>query len=139
LGYQMDCLQQQGLGRENLLAGEIGGSRLKGGREMIVTTTPNVEGRRIVEYCGVVAGEAIMGANIVRDFMASITDVVGGRSSAYEDKLVQAREVAIQEMCARAARLGANAVVGVDLDYEVLGANNGMLMVTAAGTAVKLE
>ena len=80
-----------------------------------------------------------MGANIVRDFMASITDVVGGRSSAYEDKLVQAREVAIQEMCVRAARLGANAVVGVDLDYEVLGANNGMLMVTAAGTAVKLE
>jgi len=88
---------------------------------MIVTTTPNVEGRRIVEYCGVVAGEA------------------GGRSAAYEDKLIQARQVAINEMCDRAARLGANAVVGVDLDYEVLGSNNGMLMVTAAGTAVKLE
>ena len=83
--------------------------------------------------------EAIMGANIMRDFMASITDVVGGRSGAYEHKLIQARQVAIEEMCARAARLGANAVVGVDLDYEVLGANNGMLMVTAAGTAVKLE
>lgn len=80
-----------------------------------------------------------MGANIVRDFMASITDVVGGRSAAYEDKLIQARQVAINEMCDRAARLGANAVVGVDLDYEVLGSNNGMLMVTAAGTAVKLE
>jgi uncharacterized protein YbjQ (UPF0145 family) len=71
--------------------------------------------------------------------MASITDVVGGRSAAYEDKLIQARQVAINEMCDRAARLGANAVVGVDLDYEVLGSNNGMLMVTAAGTAVKLE
>lgn len=106
---------------------------------MIVTTTPNVEGRKITQYCGIVAGEAIMGANIFRDFMASITDVIGGRSFAYEEKLIQARETAIREMCDRATRLGANAVVGVDIDYEVLGSQNGMLMVSASGTAVKLD
>ncbi|HHW71666.1 MAG TPA: heavy metal-binding domain-containing protein [Firmicutes bacterium] len=106
---------------------------------MIVTTTPNVEGRRITEYCGVVAGEVIMGANIFRDFMAGIRDVIGGRSSEYEDQLIKAREAAIREMCDRAARLGANAVVGVDIDYEVLGERNGMLMVSTSGTAVKLE
>ncbi|HHT72217.1 MAG TPA: heavy metal-binding domain-containing protein [Firmicutes bacterium] len=106
---------------------------------MIVTTTPNVEGRRITQYYGIVAGEAIMGANIVRDFMASITDVIGGRSAAYEDQLIKAREMAVQEMSDRAARLGANAVVGVDIDYEVLGSNNGMLMVSASGTAVRVE
>ncbi|NLA58289.1 MAG: heavy metal-binding domain-containing protein [Firmicutes bacterium] len=106
---------------------------------MIVTTTPNVEGKRITRYYGVVAGETIMGVNILRDLMASITDVLGGRSAAYEDQLIKARQMAIQEMCDRAAQLGANAVVGVDIDYEVLGSQNGMLMVTASGTAVSLE
>ncbi len=106
---------------------------------MIVTTTPNIEGRRITQYYGVVAGEVILGANIFRDFMASITDVVGGRSAEYEEQLIKARETAIREMCVRAARLGANAVVGVDVDYEVLGAKNGMLMVSASGTAVRVE
>ncbi len=101
---------------------------------MIVTTTPTVEGRKILDYKGIVAGEAIMGANIVRDLFASITDIVGGRASAYEEKLIKAREIAIEEMTAHAAQLGANAVVGVDLDYEVV--REGMLMVTAAGTAV---
>ena len=101
---------------------------------MIVTTTPNIEGRRITQYHGIVVGEAIMGANVVRDFFASVTDIVGGRSGAYESKLQDAREVALREMQERAARLGANAVVGVDLDYEVLGQS--MLMVSASGTAV---
>jgi uncharacterized protein YbjQ (UPF0145 family) len=104
---------------------------------MTVTTTPNIEGKKIVRYYGIVAGEAIMGANIVRDIFASITDIVGGRSSAYESKLIKAREIAISEMEARAADLGANAVVGVDLDYEVI--RDGMLMVTASGTAVVVQ
>lgn len=103
---------------------------------MIITTTPNIEGRRIAQYHGIVVGEAIMGANVVRDFFASVTDIVGGRSGAYESKLQDAREVALKEMQERAARLGANAVVGVDLDYEVLGQS--MLMVSASGTAVTL-
>jgi uncharacterized protein YbjQ (UPF0145 family) len=102
--------------------------------DMIVTTTPSVEGKPIKEYKGIVAGEAIMGANIVRDIFASITDIVGGRSGAYESKLIQAREVSIDEMVQHAEELGANAVVGVDIDYEVV--REGMLMVTAAGTAV---
>lgn len=104
---------------------------------MIVTTTPSIEGRTIQQYLGIVAGEAIMGANVVRDFLAGITDIVGGRSGAYEEKLVQAREIAMQELTREAARLGANAVVGIDLDYEVI--RDGMLMVTASGTAVKLQ
>lgn len=104
---------------------------------MIVTTTPNIEGRPIRTYHGIVVGEAIMGANVVRDFFASVTDVIGGRSGAYESKLQDAREVALKEMQDRAARLGANAVVGVDLDYEVVG--NSMLMVSASGTAVTLS
>ena len=103
---------------------------------MLVTTTNFVEGQRVTEYLGLVAGEAIMGANIVRDLFASITDIVGGRSGAYESKLKEARGVAIKEMCELAAELGAGAVVGVDLDYEVI--REGMLMVTASGTAVKL-
>jgi len=106
---------------------------------MITTTTPNVEGKRIVQYFGIVTGEAIMGANIFRDLFAGIRDIVGGRSGAYEKELSQARQIAMEEMEAMAAQLGANAVVGVDLDYEVLGANSGMLMVTACGTAVKVE
>ncbi|MGR3648260.1 MAG: heavy metal-binding domain-containing protein, partial [Shimia sp.] len=101
---------------------------------MIVTTTPSVEGRKIATYHGIVVGEAIMGANVVRDFFASITDVVGGRSGAYESKLQDARETALAELEERAVAKGANAVVGVDLDYEVVGGS--MLMVSASGTAV---
>jgi uncharacterized protein YbjQ (UPF0145 family) len=102
---------------------------------MIVTTTPSVEGYQIAEYMGIVAGEAIMGANIVRDLFASVTDIIGGRSGAYETKLAEARETALREMQDRARALGATAVVGVDLDYEVIGQ---MLMVSASGTAVRL-
>lgn len=102
--------------------------------KMIITTTPNIEGYQIAEYKGIVVGEAIMGANVVRDLFASITDIVGGRSGAYESKLQDARETALHELEQRARALGANAVVGVDLDYEVLGQS--MLMVSASGTAV---
>ena len=106
---------------------------------MITTTTNTIEGRPIREYLGLVTGEAIMGANVFRDFMAGITDLIGGRSGTYESKLADARETALQEMRDLAQQQGANAVVGIDIDYEVLGANNGMLMVTATGTAVKIE
>ncbi|RUS64983.1 YbjQ family protein [Pseudorhodobacter sp. E13] len=102
---------------------------------MIVTTTPSVEGYQIADYKGIVTGEAIMGANIVRDLFAGITDIVGGRSGMYEAKLADAREAALAEMEQRAQARGANAVVGVDLDYEVI---NNMLMVSASGTAVVL-
>ncbi|KNZ70797.1 hypothetical protein Tfer_0476 [Thermincola ferriacetica] len=104
---------------------------------MIITTTPNIEGKKITQYLQVIAGEAIMGANVVRDLFASITDIVGGRSGAYESKLVDAREIAMAEMAEKARRLGANAIVGVDLDYEVI--RDGMLMVTVSGTAVIVE
>ena len=103
---------------------------------MILTTTPSVEGRSIVEYKGIVFGEVISGVNVVRDFAAGISNFFGGRSGAYEEELVKARNQALWEMQERAQSLGANAVVGVDIDYEVLGADNGMLMVTASGTAV---
>jgi len=103
---------------------------------MIVTTTPTIEGKPIKEYKGIVSGEAIMGANIVLDFLANIRDVVGGRSAAYEKKLIEAQQIALTEMETRAKAMGANAVVGVDMDYEVLGAQNGMLMVNVNGTAV---
>lgn len=106
---------------------------------MLVTTTPNVEGKRITRYCGVVAGEAILGANLIKDFFAGLRDMVGGRSATYERELQRAREIALQELQERAEALGANAVVGVDLDYEVLGQTNGMLMVSASGTAVVIE
>lgn len=106
---------------------------------MLVTTTSNVEGKRITQYCGVVAGEAILGANVFKDFLAGIRDLVGGRSATYERELKKARDIAMQELQQRARELGANAVVGVDLDYEVLGQGNGMLMVSASGTAVVLE
>ncbi|MCX7834901.1 MAG: YbjQ family protein [bacterium] len=102
----------------------------------IITTTNTIEGKTISEYLGIVTGEAILGANIVRDLFASITDIVGGRSGAYEQKLQQARDIAISEMVSRAREKGANAVIGVDLDYEVI--RDGMLMVSASGTAVKL-
>ena len=105
---------------------------------MILTTTPSVEGRTIAQYKGVVFGEVISGVNFLRDFAASIRNIVGGRSGSYEEELVTARTKTMDEMADRAARLGADAVVGIDIDYEVLGENNGMLMVTASGTAVKL-
>lgn len=103
---------------------------------MILTTTPTIEGKQIVNYHGIVFGEVIAGVNFVRDFFAGVRNIVGGRSSSYEDELTQARDAAMREMEQRALEMGANAVVGIDLDYEVLGENNGMLMVTASGTAV---
>lgn len=106
---------------------------------MLMTTTPSVEGQRIVRYCGVITGEAILGANVFKDLFAGIRDIVGGRSATYERELQRARDIAMEELSERARQLGANAVVGVDLDYEVLGQNNGMLMVSASGTAVILE
>lgn len=102
---------------------------------MIITTTPSIEGREIREYVGVVTGEAIMGANVVRDLFASITDIVGGRSGAYEEKLKDAREIAFSEMEDQARKFGCDAIVGVDIDYEVI--RDGMLMVAVSGTAVK--
>ena len=105
---------------------------------MIMTTTNTIEGRQIREYLGLVTGEAIMGANVIRDFMASLTDFVGGRSGTYESKFAEARETALQELEEEARRKNADAIVGIDIDYQVLGANNGMLMVTATGTAIKL-
>jgi uncharacterized protein YbjQ (UPF0145 family) len=106
---------------------------------MIVTTTPTIEGHRIERYVGIVTGEAIIGANVVADFFARVRDIVGGRSGAYESKLADARAIAMQDMEAAAAKLGANAIVGIDLDYEVLGESNGMLMVTVSGTAVVVD
>jgi uncharacterized protein YbjQ (UPF0145 family) len=104
---------------------------------MIQTTTPGVDGRAITEYLGVVTGEAILGANIVRDLFAGVRDIVGGRSGAYEEELRKAREIALAEMEAEANARGAEAIVGIDLDYETVG-NGSMLMVTASGTAVRL-
>ena len=106
---------------------------------MTVTTTPSVEGKRITKYCGVVTGEAILGANIFRDLFAGIRDIVGGRSASYERELRSAREIAFVELQQTAAELGANAIVSVDLDYETVGSNGSMLMVTVSGTAVVVE
>jgi uncharacterized protein YbjQ (UPF0145 family) len=106
---------------------------------MLITTTNTIEGRRIVEYKGLVAGEAILGANLFKDLFASIRDIVGGRAGSYEKVLNDARQTAIGEMTDQAARVGANAVIGVDIDYEAVGTNGSMLMVTAAGTAVRIE
>lgn len=106
---------------------------------MISTTTPTIEGRRILEYRGIVFGEVVAGVDFVRDIAASFSNFFGGRSGSYEEELISARQNAVREMEERAAGLGCNAVVGVDIDYEVLGANNGMLMVTASGTAVIVE
>lgn len=105
---------------------------------MIVTTTPSIEGKFIKEYKGVVTGEAILGAHIFRDLFAGIRDIVGGRSGSYEKSLREAREIALQELEDEARKLGANAVVGVDLDYEVIGEQGSMLMVSASGTAVTI-
>ena len=106
---------------------------------MLVTTTPSIEGTKIVKYCGVISGEAILGANVFKDLFASVRDIVGGRSATYEKELQRAREIALAELQERAGQMGANAVVGVDLDYEVLGQGNSMLMVSASGTAVVVE
>lgn len=106
---------------------------------MIITTTPAIEGKNIVEYKGLVFGEVVAGVDFVKDFAAGLTNFFGGRSGSYEEELIGARENALKEMEQRAYQLGANAVIGVAMDYEVLGANNGMLMVTASGTAVRYE
>ncbi|MDD3693757.1 MAG: putative heavy metal-binding protein [Oscillospiraceae bacterium] len=106
---------------------------------MIISTTPSIEGKRIVEYKGIVFGEVISGVDFIKDFAAGISNFFGGRSGSYEQELLHARENALREMEQRAMQMGANAIVGVDIDYEVLGTNNGMLMVTASGTAVKIE
>ena len=106
---------------------------------MIVTTTPSIEGRKIREYLGVVTGEAIIGANIIRDIFASVRDVVGGRSESYEQSLAEAREAAFREMQEDAMMKGGNAVVGVDIDYEVVGQGGSMMMVAVSGTAVVIE
>ncbi|MFK4753345.1 heavy metal-binding domain-containing protein [Oceanobacter antarcticus] len=106
---------------------------------MYITTTPNIEGKTITSYRGIVAGETVLGANIFKDLFAGIRDIVGGRSATYEKELQKARDIALQELQQRAAGLGANAVVGVDIDYEVMGKTNGMLMVSASGTAVVVE
>ena len=103
---------------------------------MILSTTPSLEGKSITEYKGIVVGEAILGANIFKDLFAGIRDIIGGRSAAYEKELAKAREIAMSELAERARALGANAVVGIDLDYEVVGPNGGMLMVSISGTAV---
>ena len=106
---------------------------------MLVTTTPAIEGKRITKYLGLVSGEAIMGANIFKDLFASVRDIVGGRSGAYEEELKKAKMIAIEEMTQEATKLGANAVLSVDLDYETVGQNGSMLMVSASGTAVVTE
>ncbi len=108
-------------------------------QNLILTTTPNIEGKKITQYFGLVSGEAIIGANIFRDIFAGIRDIVGGRSGAYEEVLREAKENALSEMTENARRLGANAVIGIDLDYEAIGTNGSMLMVTSSGTAVLTE
>lgn len=106
---------------------------------MIISTTPNLEGKKIVEYKGVVFGEVVAGVDFVKDFKAGITNFFGGRSESYEGELIEARENAIEEMKQRASSMGANAVVGIDVDYEILGTSNNMMMVIASGTAVVVE
>ncbi len=106
---------------------------------MLITTTPSVEGRKVIRYLGIVTGEAIMGANIFKDLFAGIRDIVGGRAGAYEKELIRAKDIALNEMKERAEQLGANAIVGVDLDFETVGMKGTMLMVSASGTAVVVE
>ena len=106
---------------------------------MILTTTPTVEGHSIREYRGIVCGEVVAGVSFIKDFTASIRNFIGGRSGSYENELIKARENALKEMSDRARELGANAVVGIDIDYEALGVDNGMLMATASGTAVVID
>jgi uncharacterized protein YbjQ (UPF0145 family) len=111
----------------------------KGAQPLILTTTPAIDGKRVTHYLGVVTGEAVLGANLFRDLFAGIRDIVGGRSGAYEEELRRARDLAFEDLQEAAAELGANAVVGIDIDYELLGEKNGMLMVSLSGTAVTLE
>jgi uncharacterized protein YbjQ (UPF0145 family) len=106
---------------------------------MIITTTPAIDGKRVAKYLGLVTGEAILGANVFKDFFAGIRDIVGGRSAAYEGELRRARDIAIQEITKAATDLGANAIVGVDIDYETVGGQGSMLMVSVSGTAVTVE
>jgi uncharacterized protein YbjQ (UPF0145 family) len=106
---------------------------------MLVLTTHTIEGKHITRYIGLVSGEAILGANIFKDFFAGIRDIVGGRSAAYEEELRKAKNIAVQEMTQQAQSMGGNAVIGVDLDYETIGTNGSMLMVSASGTAVVVE
>ena len=106
---------------------------------MIMTTTPSIEGKKITRYCGVIAGEAIVGANIFRDLFANIRDIIGGRAAAYEKELKKARDIAFEEIGEAAKGVGANAVVGIDIDYEVVGESGSMLMVSVSGTAVVAE
>lgn len=106
---------------------------------MIITTTPNIEGKRIVKYLGVVTGEAIIGANFVKDIFASIRDIVGGRAGSYEEGLREAKNIALTEIQQNARNLGANAIVGIDLDFETIGGSGSMLMVSASGTVVIIE
>lgn len=106
---------------------------------MLLTTTNNIEGRKVKQYIGIVTGEVILGANLFKDFFASIRDIVGGRSGSYEKVLKEAKDSALQELTDKARAVGANAIIGIDLDYETLGANGSMLMVSASGTAVILE
>ena len=106
---------------------------------VVLSTTPSIEGKRITKYCGIVTGEAILGANIFKDLFAGIRDIVGGRSATYEAELRKARDLALGELSANAADTGANAVVGIDLDYETVGGQASMLMVTVSGTAVVIE
>lgn len=106
---------------------------------MLLTTTNTLEGKEIIQYFGVVSGETIIGANVFKDFFAGIRDIVGGRAGSYEDVLRKAKDIALQEMSDQAARMGANAVIGIDLDYETVGSGGSMLMVTAAGTAIRYK
>ncbi len=106
---------------------------------MIKTTTPTLQGKEITDYCGVVVGEAILGANIFKDIFGAIRDIVGGRAGAYEEEMGRARDIAFMEMEAEANSMGANAIVGIDLDYEVIGKNGGMMMVSISGTAVRVR
>jgi uncharacterized protein YbjQ (UPF0145 family) len=106
---------------------------------MIVSTTPNVDGKSVVEYLGIVSGEAILGANILKDFGAVFRDITGGRASKYEEELRKAKQIALDEMIEQANQLGANAILSVDLDYETIGSGSSMLMVSTSGTAVKIE
>jgi uncharacterized protein YbjQ (UPF0145 family) len=105
---------------------------------MILTTTPNIEGKNIYEYLGIVCGEVIIGVNFIKDFGASIRDIFGGRSSSYERELIEARDKALEELQERAIRMGADAIIGIDIDYEILGAKNSMMMVIVSGTAVRV-
>lgn len=108
-------------------------------QKMILTTTHNIESRTITEYKGIVFGEVVIGVNFLKDFGAGIRNIIGGRSNSYEGELIAARQQALQELSDRASKLDADAVIGIDIDYEILGANNGMIMVSASGTAVRLE